>query len=301
MAYSDIKFQDLQLFVGVVELPSIARAAEHFETTSSTISRRLKAIEESLGVRLIDRTTRSRQITPAGEHFYQHCQHMLQEIEQFSGVINEQRDLPEGHISVYAPSELFSFLINELTSKFTERYPKLRVEFISGAVKPRLLEDKIDVIIYIDEPQDSSFVARKITTATTNYFASPDYILRRGRPSSPREMENHDCIAEINHERKARPWQIRQGDTTTILDIKYLYSSDSITLCQDLAEQGLGITMLPDFKTRESVNSGKLVQLFSEDYNITHNVYAMYASRQFVPTRIRIFVEFLLDNLPDKI
>ena len=301
MTYSDIKLQDLQLFVSIVELPSIASAAEHLETTSSTISRRLKAIEESLGVRLIERTTRTQQVTPAGEHFYQHCQHMLQEIEQFSDVLNEQRNMPEGHISVYAPSELFSFLISELSSKFTERYPKLRVEFISGAVKPRLLEDKIDVMIYIDEPEDSSFVARKITTATTNYFASPDYIRRRGKPSSPNEMENHDCIAEINHERKARPWQIRQGDTTTVLDIKYRYSSDSISLCQDLAEQGLGITMLPDFKTRESVNNNKLVQLFPEDYSITHNIYAMYASRKFVPARIRIFVEFLLENLPNRI
>ena len=147
MNYADIKFQDLLLFVSVVELPSIARVAEHFETTSSTVSRRLKAIEESLGVRLIDRTTRSQQVTQAGEQFYHHCQRMLKEIENLAGTIHEQRELPEGHLTVYAPSELFIFLIGELTSKFTARYPKLRIEFISGAVKPRLLEDNIDVMI----------------------------------------------------------------------------------------------------------------------------------------------------------
>lgn len=301
MNYPDIRFQDLQLFVSVVELPSIARVAEHFETTSSTVSRRLKSLEESLGVRLIDRTTRSQHVTQAGEKFYRHCQRMLQEIEELSGAIHEQREQAEGHLSVYAPSELFSFLINELTSQFTERYPKLRVEFISGAVKPRLLEDSIDVMIYIDEPRDSSFVARKITTASTNYFASPDYIERMGKPLSPRDMVHHDCIAEINHERKARPWQIQDGADKTTLRIKYLYSSDSVSLCQDLAEQGLGITMLPDFKSRGSVKKGKLVQLFSDDCSVRHNVYAMYASRQFVPARIRIFVEFLQENLPDRI
>jgi DNA-binding transcriptional LysR family regulator len=301
VAYSDIKIEDLQLFVSIVELSSITGVADRFETTSSTISRRLKNMEESLGVRLIERTTRSQQVTPAGEHFYQHCQTMLNQIEDFSNQINDQRDLPEGHISVYAPSELFSFLINELTTKFTQRYPKLRVEFISGAVKPRLVEDNIDVLIHVDEPQDSSFVARKITTSATNYFASQDYIDRRGRPSYPRDIENHDCIAEINHERVARPWQILEGDTITTLRIKYLYSSDSITLCQALAEQGQGITMLPDFITRESVSNGKLVQLFSEDYTITHNIYAIYASRHFVPARIRTFVDFLSENLPGKI
>ena len=301
MNFSDIRFQDLQLFVSVVELPSIARVAEHFETTSSTVSRRLKSMEESLGVRLVDRTTRSQHVTQAGEQFYGHCKRMLQEIEELSGAIHEQQEQAQGHLSVYAPSELFRFLISELSSKFTERYPKLRVEFISGAVKPHLLEDNFDVMIYIDEPQDSSFIARKITTATTNFYASPDYIRRRGRPSSPGEMETHDCIAEINHERKARPWQVGEGSKATIIPIRYLYSSDSITLCQDLAEQGLGITMLPEFKTRGSVKNGKLVQLFPDEFSTTHNVYAMYASRQFVPARIRMFVEFLQEHLPDRI
>ena len=301
MAYPDIKVKDLELFVRVVELPTIARVAEHFETTSSTVCRRLKGIEEALGVRLIDRTTRSQNVTTAGEQFYQHCQLLLNEFEIFSDRLRGQRDLPEGHISVYAPSELFSFLINEVTAKFMERYPKLRIEFISGAVKPKLLDDNIDVMIHIDDPDDSSFIARKISTAATSFFASPDYLERRGRPLFPSDMENHDCIAEINHERKARPWHVHEGDTTITLSIRYLYSSDSITLCQTLAEQGCGITMLPDFITRDSVAKGKLVQLFPERYNITHNIYAIYASRKFMPARIRIFIDFLQENLPVKI
>ena len=301
MSFSELKIEDLQLFIAVVELPSIAVAAERLETTSSTISRRLKKIEECMGVRLIARTTRSKQITSAGEKFYQQCQLILKQMEAFAGQIRDQHDIPEGHISVYAPSELFCYLINELTDKFAQRYPKLRVEFISGAVKPHLLDDNIDVMVHVDDPQDSSYVARKITTATTNYFASPDYLKRRGRPSTPREMELHDCIAEINHERVARPWQFREGDTITTLQIKYRYSSDSITLCQALSEQGQGITMLPDFITQESVERNKLVQLFSEECIITHNIYAVYASRQFVPAKIKTFVDFLAGNLPGKI
>ena len=127
MSYADIKFQDLELFVSLVELPSIARVAERFETTSSSISRRLKAMEDALGVRLIDRTTRRKQITTSGEQFYQHCQLMLREMETLTERIDNQRELPEGHITVYAPSELFEYLINELTFKFTENYPNLRV------------------------------------------------------------------------------------------------------------------------------------------------------------------------------
>ncbi len=301
MSLTELKIEDLQLFIAVVELPSITVAAERLETTSSTISRHLKKIEECMGVRLIDRTTRSQQITSAGEVFYQQCQLMLKQLEAFSEQISDQRDMPEGHISVYAPAELFCYLINELTDKFTNRYPKLRVEFISGAVKPHLLEDNIDVMVHVDDLQDSSYVARKITSATSNYFASPGYLKRCGKPSTPREIQSHDCIIEINHERVTRPWQYQEGDAITTLQIKYRYSSDSIMLCQALAEQGQGITMLPDFITRESVKNGKLVRLFSEECTITHNLYAVYASRHFVPAKIKTFVDFLVEHLPDKI
>lgn len=301
MALTDLAFDDLQLFLAVVESPTIAAAAERLETTSSTISRRLKKIEERLGARLIDRTTRSQQITSAGEAFYQQCQLMLGQLESASGRITEQRDAPEGHIRVYAPAELFCYLVNELTGQFTSRYPKLRVEFISGAVKPHLLEDNIDVIVHIDEPPDSSHVARRITVASSNFFASPCYLSRRGRPSTPREMEDHDCIVEINHERIARPWQFRAGDTITTLQVRSRYSSDSIALCHALAEQDQGITMLPEFITRDSVAGGRLVQLFPGDCAVLHNIYAVHASRRFVPAKIRTFVDFLASNLPERI
>lgn len=301
MPLSDLRVDDLQLFLAVVESPSIAEAAEHLQTTSSTVSRRLKKIEDSLGVRLVDRTTRSQQITSAGELFYQQCQTTLGQLEIVTGQIRDQRDSPEGHIRVYAPAELFCFFVQALTEQFTRRYPRLRVEFLSGAVKPHLLEDNIDIVVHVDDPEDSSYVARRITTATTSCFASPNYLARHGEPATPNELRSHDCIVEINHERAPRPWQFLDGDTVTTLQVKYRFSSDSITLCRDLAEQGQGISMLPDFCTRDSVANGKLVRLFSDQCTVTHNVYAVYASRRFVPAKITTFIDFLADHLPNRI
>ena len=301
MALSELRLEDLELYVAVVECSSIAGAAERLETTSSTISRRLQKIEACLGVRLVERTTRNQQITSAGEAFYNQCQLTLEQMETLSGQISDQRELPEGHISVYAPSELFSYLVRELTEEFIRRYPKVRVEFLSGAVRRHLLEDNIDVMVQIDDPRDSSYVARKITTATTSFYASPDYLKLRGKPEDPAEMQFHDCVVEISHERVPRPWQFREKDAVNTIRVQYRYSSDSIGLCQALAEQGLGITVLPDFITRESVAAGRLVRLFSEESSVTHNIYAIYASRQFMPAKIRIFVDFLAENLPGKI
>ena len=178
MPIYDLRVTDLQLFIAVVESPSIAEAAVHMETTSSTVSRRLKMIEESLGVRLVERTTRKRQITSAGELFYRQCQITLEQFETVTGQIRDQRDSPEGHIRVYAPAELFCFFVQALTEQFTRRYPRLRVQFLSGAVKPHLLEDNIDVVVHVDDPEDSSCIARRITTATTSCYANPDYLER---------------------------------------------------------------------------------------------------------------------------
>lgn len=92
-----------------------------------------------------------------------------------------------------------------LTEQFTRRYPRLRVEFLSGAVKPHLLEENIDIVVHVDDPVDSSYVARRITTATTSCFASPNYLARHGEPATPNELRSHDCIVEINHETGVRP------------------------------------------------------------------------------------------------
>ena len=301
MPLSDLKLSDFQLFIAVVESSSLAEAAERLETTSSKISRRLKKIEESLGARLLERTTRVQHITAAGESFYRQCQATLNQFDVVAGQIRDRQDSPEGLIRVYAPAELFSYLVRELTERFILRYPKLRVEFLSGAAKPHLLEDNIDVIIHIDEPEDSSSIARRITTATTSCYASPGYLASRGEPDSPADLHQHDCVVELNQQRVPRPWHFLRGETMTSPKLNYRFSSDSIVLCRDLIEQDLGISMLPDFIVRESVVNGRLKRLFPTESSSGHGIFAMYASRRYVPAKITTFIDFLADELPGRI
>jgi len=301
VSLSELKLEDLQLFIAVVDSQSITAAAEHLQTNTSTLSRRLKKLEEYLGARLLERTTRNQQITEAGKLFYQHCQMVLNDLEQVSRRINDKKDALEGRLCIYAPAELFRYWIKELVVDFAKLYPKLRIEFLSGAVKPHLLEDNIDVIIHIDEPADSSFVARKINVATTSYYASPDYLSTRGSPKDPKDMKDHDCIVEIDHERVPRAWGITEGDVTTAIKVNDRFSSDSAELCRVLAEQGQGIAMIPDFIARESVASGRLVKLFGKQSGVSHNIYAIYASRQYLPRKTQAFLEFLMDHIPNVI
>ena len=157
MNLSELKLDDLQLFITVADSQSITAAAEHLQTNTSTLSRRLKKLEETLGARLLDRSTRSQHSTEAGKLFYQHCQLVLKSLDQVSRQINDQQDALAGRLRIYAPAELFRYWIKELVVEFSRQYPKLRIEFVSGAAKPNLLEDNIDIILHVNEPADSSF------------------------------------------------------------------------------------------------------------------------------------------------
>ena len=300
MNISELKVGDLQLFIAVVDFASMTAAAEHLQTTASTLSRRLKKLEDCLDARLLERTTRSHHLTDAGKLFYQHCQLVLDNWEDVGQLINSGQGTLEGRISVYAPEGLFLHLIQELVVGFSAQYPKLRVQFFSGAAKPHLLEDSIDIMIHVDQPADSSLVARKINLVSTSYYASPDYLEKHGKPNHPSEMKDYDCIMEVMSNRVPQPWSFTEGDVTTGIKVVDRFSADSIDLCRGLAEQGLGIALLPDFITKESVAAEKLVQLFDGRYGVKHNLYAVYASRHFVPRKTKAFLDFLIDHMPKK-
>jgi LysR family transcriptional regulator AphB len=301
MNISELKVIDLQLFIAVVDSASMTVAAEHLQTTTSTLSRRLKNLEDTLDARLLERTTRRHHLTDAGKLFYQHCQLVLDNWEHVGQQINAQQDTLDGRISIYAPQGLFLHFIQELVVGFSKQYPKLRLQFVSGVAKPHLLKDHIDIMIHVDQPADSSFVARKINLVSTSYYASPEYLEKQGRPTHPSEMKHHDCILEVMPNRIPQPWSFTEGDVTTSIEVVDRFSADSIDLCRGLAEQGLGIALLPNFITEESVAAGKLVQLFDGRYGIKHNLYAIYASRHFVPRKTKAFLDFLIDHMPKEL
>ena len=196
---------------------------------------------------------------------------------------------------------MFLHFIQELVVDFSKQYPKLRLQFVSGAAKPHLLKDNIDIMIHVDQHADSSFVARKINLVSTSYYASPEYLEKQGKPTHPSEMKHHDCIMEVMSNRIPQPWSFTEGDVTTSIEVVDRFSADSIDLCLGLAEQGLGIALLPNFITKESVEAGKLLKLFDGRYGIKHNLYAVYASRHFVPRKTKAFLDFIIDHMPKEI
>lgn len=292
-----IKLDDLELFSAIIDTCSITRAAEHLGVPKSNASRQLKQLEESLGARLLNRTTRSLELTEAGAAFYEGCQQLLERVESLQNTVSGKQQGITGKLTVFSPNDFVRLLLRQHMAEFAKLYPELEMEFLSGATKPHLLHDKIDVMIQADNPRDSSYVARKITRVKSNFFASPDYLKRKGVPASPGELVEHDCVMELNQNRQLRPWLYSSGGEINEVMVKPRYRCDSAILVRTLTEQGLGVAQLPSFVCEDALATGELVTLFGKRFETESNVYAIYSSRRYLPEKVKVFLSFMDDAI----
>jgi molybdate transport repressor ModE-like protein len=293
-----IKLNDLEIFVAIVEAGSISRAADNLGVPKSRVSRHLRELEESLGTRLLERTTRSIQFTESGERVYRDAQRILENVEALQSGVDKDASVLGGRLSVFAPVEFMSEALNPHLGEFTRRFPGLELEFLSGAARPDLLHDRLDLIIHPDAPEDSSFVAVRLCLGRTDFYTSPAYVAEYGQPQHPSEFFHHSCIAELDQNRRTRPWLYRSGRTRKEARIEPRYRCDSLAAARSLAEQGLGIAMLPVFYGEQSVARGTLVTLFDGKHQAAHEIYGIYSSRRLKPRKLEVFLEFLRSALP---
>ena len=297
-----LNLEDIHLFVIVADLKSFTAAADKEQYPKSSISRRLRKLEDQLGVRLLDRTTRSINLTESGELFYERAISILDEVEATEQLIKTDQLHPEGLLRICAPDEVIRLNLQEPLVEFATLQPQLKIEVLSGTIGQHLLGDRLDVMIHIDDPADSTFIARPITAATTNYYASPDYLREHGEPEQPDDVLKHCCIVENRNPRKnVNHWSFRTEDGARELVIDAQYFADTTYLALKFVEEGLGIAMLPDHSCRESLAAGRVVKLFDGVHEVFHPLYAIYPSKRHVPAKVKVFLDFLEKALPERL
>lgn len=295
-----LNLEDMNLFIQVVEFGGFSAAAQRLDIPKSTLSRRLRNLEDQLGTRLLERTTRSQHLTELGEEFYQRALLILKEVEATRQQISCKQDIPSGLLRVFAPSEFYGQHFHDIMPKFALAYPDVKLELFSGAGHMDMLNDKIDVMLYVSAPADSSYIARKITEVAVNFYASPSYLEQHGIPQHPSELVNHRCIVEApNPSTTTYPWQYRENRKIHNLPIKAYHQVDSSYICTSMVEFGIGISMLPDFVSRSALERGSLIKLFDGRYQMTQNLYAVYSSRRYLPSKVRAFLSFLTEKVDD--
>lgn len=289
---------DREVFFHVVEANGFGAAARRLETTPASVSRRVKALEQRLGVRLLQRTTRKLSLTEAGEQFFREGRRLLRELDELEQALTASAREPQGALRIVAPMSFGQRRLAPLVARFARRYGRLRVSLLLDDRESDLIDEAADLAIRIGYPADSSMIARAIAAVPRYVCASPEYLERRGRPTSPRDLLDHDCLHySVISEREE--WTFPSADGEQTLAIEGRFCSNNGDVLAEAAMQGLGITLLPDFIVEPGLADGRLVKLLDDFERAPLTLFALYPSRQHVPAKTRHFLEFLLEHLAD--
>src|SRR5687768_13601018 len=285
----------MAVFVRVVATGSLSAAARELSLSPAMISRRLAALETRLGVRLVNRTTRSLHLTDEGASYYDSCTRVLAEIEQADAEVSAARQEPQGTLRVALPASFGNQYVAPLVPQFAARYPAVQLALSLSDRNVNLIEEGYDLAIRIADLADSSLAARKLAPNRRVVCASPEYLRRHGTPRHPHELAGHNCLTTSDF---SATWDYRgpNGEPGSIR-VSGRYACDNWEVLREWALAGLGIALKSTWDVRAQLEDGSLAPLcpgYTFDTDVA--IYAVYPHRRFLPAKTRAFIEFLADS-----
>lgn len=284
----------MAVFVGVVNTGSFTAAAQALGHSTSYVSKEITRLENRLGSRLLNRTTRTISLTDAGRAYYERSNQIVIDAENAERSINQLQEKPSGLLRINAPGSFGSNYLLDVLSQFMHRYPevKLEIEFNDRLID--VVAEGYDVVIRVGDIKDSNLVARKFTSSRAVVVASPDYIKRKGCPKLAEELVHHDCIAYSLLPTPTQWSFYKDGIRTNVtVDPRAMCNSSEIEVA--MVTQGIGITRVPLFTCEQEVARGDLKTILEDYDEIIYDVYAVYPHRQYLTAKVRAFVDFVVD------
>lgn len=287
--------EELEVFVTVVEEQGFSAAAKRLDSTPAAVSRRVKALEQRLGMRLLQRTTRKLQLTEAGELYFREVRRLLGDLRTIEQQLDEVTGQASGELRIGAPMSFGQRRLAPAVARFALAHPRLRVSLILEDRETDIVSEGQDLALRIAYPSDSSLVARPIASVPRYICASPEYLARRGTPQSPGDLLQHDCLHyNVISEREEWTFGGAEGDETIV--IKGVFCSNNGEVLAEAAMQGLGITLLPDFIIEDALADARLVRVLKGRERSPLTLSVLYPSRHHVPAKTRLFIDYLFEQ-----
>jgi DNA-binding transcriptional LysR family regulator len=291
MAASAPLLDDMLLFTEVVDAGGLTAAAGRLGLRKSTVSRRLAALEERLGVRLLERTTRRLRLTEAGRDYHGKCARLVAEAREVNRSLAEARGAPRGTLKVAAPA-LLGELLTPALAAFLRRHPLVRVEVALAPAHVDPLAGDHDLALVAGPLADSSLVARKLGRVHTGYFASPSYLARAGTPLSPEELAGHECVL-LAEPGTDEVWFFTGPSGPRTVPARGRLQVPSVHAGLAAVREGLGIARLPSTLVAADVRAGALVPVLAPFTPSGVSVVAVYPSGRHLPPKVRAFLDAL--------
>ena len=284
---------ELAFFIQLVRLGSLAATARELNLTPPAVSKRLAQLEQRLGVRLLNRTTRSISLTAEGELYLVNAQRILGEIEEMERQVSSSRAEPKGLLRVNAPLGFGRTHVGPAISSFVLRHPEVEVQLQLTDRPINLPDDAIDVAIRFGDLPDSRLIARKIASNRRRLCASPAYLARCGMPETPRDLANHACIVLRQNDAAFGSWRLSRGKQAESVKVRGGLSTNDGEVALNWALDGHGILMRAEWNLARHLRSGELVEVLGEYEPPPADIYAVYLERLNLSAKVSFFIEHL--------
>ena len=286
---------DLLLFARVVDEGSFSRAAQRLGMPKSTLSRRVAALENQLGERVLTRTTRKLTVTEFGTAVLQHARHVAEDVQAAESLAQNRQTQPSGRLRVTMPADLGNMLLAPWIAEFVLLYPAITLEIDFSARFVDLVGENFDVAIRMGELQDdASLAARRLATFRSSLYAAPGYVARRGAPAEPHELVQHAGLHSLSRTGEPIPWVLHRGDEQWRGVAVSRTVANSPEVLMRMALHGAGITLVHDHFALQYLERGELVPVLPEWRSAPISAWAVFPGRRLMPLRTRAFIDTLV-------
>ncbi len=285
------RFRLMQLFVRIVESGSFSAVARELGMIQPTVSKQMTVLEEQLGVRLLNRTTRRLSLTEAGREYYERCQRILDEVQELETEVAGLQNRPTGTLRVNTPVAFGHAHMLSLSLAFQRRYPGLAIELSLDDRYVDLVQEGIDVAIRFGKVVDSQLVARHVGSSARVCVASPAYLAAHGTPKLPAELAGHNCITYTYL--FTNEWPFEGADGARSVKVTGDFRANSGMTIRGAALEGVGIASVPAFLVREDIETGRLEQILPQYAPAPIRISAVYPSARLLSRKVKLFVEYM--------
>lgn len=285
-------FASMKMYVAVVDGGSFSAAAEQLGISRAMASKQIFQLEEHLGTRLLNRTTRKLSMTETGRVFYERSVQIMGDVDEAEQVAGQMTRRPQGVLRVTIPLSYGQHRLAGILGDYAQAYPQVQLDISLSDRKLDLIEDGLDVAIRIGAMAQSDLIARKIGSERSVVCASPAYLARHGAPCTPAELSHHACLG-YTLSGSAAQWQLEGPAGPVSVSVSGPIKADNGDILRLAALQGAGILFQPHFIVGDDIAAGKLVRVLPQWQSAELGVHAVYPSRKHLSAKVRTFVDFV--------
>ena len=289
----------LQAFVKVVQTGSFTRAAEALNTQKAHLSRVVSQLEQELGVRLLERTTRALSLTEIGREFFERAVGILGSVEDARRAVQKSQGEPRGTLRLTCGVEFGMIAVSGWIDRYLQQFPQVRVDADFTGRLVDIVHEGFDLAIRVGPLGDSSLAARRLGTLDYGLFAAPEYLSRRGAPDAPEALADHDTLVFAGGSHQP-VWHLERAGRTTAVALSARLKANNVFAVRNAAMAGLGVAQLPLVVAAPAVEAGQLRPVLADWTPPGVPVHAVFASARYLTPKVRAFIDLAVEAMRER-